>query len=339
VDSSGNAYVTGHTWSSSFPCVNALNGSFGGVSDAFVTKIASDPPDTIAATGSITINGGASYANSMTVTMNLSATDNTGVTGYYISGNSATPSASDSGWTSVTSTTSYSGNVSYTLNGGEGDKTIYVWYKDAEDNVSSTTSATITFDTTVPTVTISDPTLNSTYTTTNSTITLDGSADDSVSGISSVAWSNDRGENGTAIGTVSWSISSISLSIGDNIITVTATDGAGNTGTDTITVPYAIPTMPTAVTRLAINVSSASAQLKGKVIPNELPTTAWFEYGTTSGSYSNQTTRRNAGDSKMSVMIDEEISGLSSGTTYYYQVVAENGAGTAYGKEMSFTTK
>ncbi|HHT9137517.1 MAG TPA: hypothetical protein ACFYEK_09790 [Candidatus Wunengus sp. YC60] len=33
----------------------------------------------------------------------------------------------------------------------------YMWYKDAAGNVSSTASATITYDTTVPIVTISSP--------------------------------------------------------------------------------------------------------------------------------------------------------------------------------------
>lgn len=39
VDSSGNAYVTGYTYSSDFPTVNALQTSLAGVTDAFITKI------------------------------------------------------------------------------------------------------------------------------------------------------------------------------------------------------------------------------------------------------------------------------------------------------------
>ena len=93
-------------------------------------------------------------------------------------------------------------------------------------------------DTTPPTVTITSPTTDDTYTTTSSTISLGGSASDATSGVSSVAWSSNKGESGTASGTTSWSISNISLTSGDNVITVTATDGAGNTGTDTITVTY-----------------------------------------------------------------------------------------------------
>jgi hypothetical protein len=39
VDSSGNAYVTGHTYSADFPTANPLQPSFGGVSDVFVAKL------------------------------------------------------------------------------------------------------------------------------------------------------------------------------------------------------------------------------------------------------------------------------------------------------------
>ena len=39
VDSAGNAYVAGHTRSTNFPTANALQATFGGASDAFVTKL------------------------------------------------------------------------------------------------------------------------------------------------------------------------------------------------------------------------------------------------------------------------------------------------------------
>ena len=202
------------------------------------------PSDTTAPSGTISINSNATYTNSTAVTLSLSATDDVGVAGYYLSTSSTRPSASDSGWVSVSSTTSFNTSFSYTLSSGDGSKTLYAWYKDSGGNVSDTASDSIILDTTAPTVTITSPTPNTTYTTTSSTINLGGTASDSTSGVNNVTWSNNRGGNGTANGTTNWSISSISLSYGDNIITVTATDGAGNTGTDTITVTY-ISSTPT----------------------------------------------------------------------------------------------
>lgn len=197
--------------------------------------------DVIIPAGSININSGATYTNSTTVTLNLSASDSTGVTGYYLSTTSTKPSSGDTGWTSISSTTSYSADVSYTLSSGDGSKTVYVWYKDEAGNVSDTASDYITLDTTTPTVTITSPTSDASYTTTSNTVSLSGSASDAHA-VNRVTWSNSRGGNGTASGTTGWSVSTISLSLGSNTITVTATDNAGNTGKDTITVNYTVQT-------------------------------------------------------------------------------------------------
>ena len=245
VDTDGNAYVTGTTYSSNFHTKSAYDSTLDGGPAVFVTKIGSESStttDTAAPVGSISINDGASYTNSTTVTITLTATDDVGVTGYYVSEDSTVPSASASGWTSVSSTASYNETLSYSLSSDDGSKTIYVWYKDDAGNVSGTASAAIIVDTTLPLVTISSPTSNSTYTSASSTISLGGSASDSLSGITGVTWSNSRGGNGTATGTASWIIAGISLSVGDNVITVTAVDNAGNTGADAITVAYSVST-------------------------------------------------------------------------------------------------
>ncbi|MBM4053462.1 MAG: hypothetical protein FJ264_02070 [Planctomycetes bacterium] len=109
-------------------------------------------PDTTAPAGSIAINSGSSHTNSTAATLALLATDNVGVTGYFISTSSATPSSSDLNWVSVNATAHFAKNISYTLTSGDGDKTIYVWYKDAANNVSDAASDSIVLDTTAPVI-------------------------------------------------------------------------------------------------------------------------------------------------------------------------------------------
>lgn len=76
------------------------------------------------------------------------------------------------------------------------------------------------------------PTNEDNYNSVENTITLAGSAWDN-SEVIRVTWSNNRGGSGEAEGTTDWIISDINLFCGDdNIITVTAEDDQGGTGTD-----------------------------------------------------------------------------------------------------------
>ncbi len=54
----------------------------------------------------------------------------------------------------------------------------------------------------------------------------------------------EKGEEGTATGTTSWSASGIALQSGSNVLTVIARDAAGNTAATTLTATYdnAVPT-------------------------------------------------------------------------------------------------
>jgi len=53
-----------------------------------------------------------------------------------------------------------------------------------------------------------------------------------------VTWTNSRGGSGTATGSTSWTASGVALQSGSNVLTVTARDAAGNTGTASITATY-----------------------------------------------------------------------------------------------------
>jgi Matrixin len=82
-------------------------------------------------------------------------------------------------------------------------------------------------DTTPPTLTISSPG-GTTISTSAATIAFGGTSSDNV-GVTSVAWSTNMGQSGTASGTTNWS-ASVPLLVGSNVVTIRAFDAAGNSG-------------------------------------------------------------------------------------------------------------
>jgi putative Ig domain-containing protein/fibronectin type III domain protein len=95
-------------------------------------------------------------------------------------------------------------------------------------------------DTTPPSISILTPSVEGIYTSTTSSISMTGTSSDNV-GVTQVTWTNSLGGSGTATGTTSWSIGSIPLKSGTNVITVTARDAAGNTGNASRSVSYTAP--------------------------------------------------------------------------------------------------
>ncbi len=75
------------------------------------------------------------------------------------------------------------------------------------------------------------------YTTTKSSINLTGSSADD-NGISRVTWQTDRGEQGTAVGTSTWTVSALPLHPGDNVVTITALNDDGESEVVSIIVTY-----------------------------------------------------------------------------------------------------
>ena len=297
------------------------------------------PTDIISPAGFISINNGAYCTNSLNITANLSAADNIGVTGYCLSTSPVPPSPQSTGWTSITPGTSYKEDVSYTLSSGDGKNTVYVWYKDDAGNISDRAGASVIVDTTPPTITITNPTSNPTYSTTSGTISISGSASDGLNEITSVVWSNSRGRSQTDKKAVGWTISNIDLMKGDNVITVKAADSVGNTGTSTITITYAAgDNPPKVITGHATSITTDLATLNGTVNAMGLPTTMWFQCGTSSGSYSTTSSIQSIDNGLIETPISNRMGGLLAGTTYYYRLAAQNSVGTAYGREMVFNT-
>ncbi|MDA3840343.1 MAG: hypothetical protein PF572_04600 [Patescibacteria group bacterium] len=71
----------------------------------------------------------------------------------------------------------------------------------------------------------------------NNTISVTAQASDNID-VTNVVWLNDRGGGGSATELIDWTVASIPLQIGANVITLTASDAAGNTAVDVITVNY-----------------------------------------------------------------------------------------------------
>jgi parallel beta-helix repeat protein len=194
-------------------------------SDAItVTRDSTAPTCTITSPTSLSMY----YTTASTIDIGGTASDNIGVTQVTWK-NMATGL---SGTAASTTTWSITG-----ISLSAGSNLVYVNASDAVSNVGSDT-ITVTRDSTAPTCTITSPTGNPTYSTGVSTIDLSGSASDNI-GVSSVNWSNAAtGATGTASGTTSWTITGMALNVGSNLVTVTAYDAAGNTGSDSITVIY-----------------------------------------------------------------------------------------------------
>ncbi|HXG62701.1 MAG TPA: metallophosphoesterase [Planctomycetota bacterium] len=221
---------------------NRLDAKFlrsdGTVGDYFtILKSTTTPPpsgDTTPPT--ITISSpttGSSYSTtSSPVTLGGSASDNVGVSQIRWS-NAATGSSGVAAGTA-------SWTATVPLNPGSNAITVTAY--DAAGN-TATDTLTVTYtppsgDTTPPSISITAPSTTGRYTAASEPVRVSGTASDNVD-VVRVSWFNAAtGDTGTASGTASWS-ASIELAAGDNPVTFTAYDAAGNSASARITISYA----------------------------------------------------------------------------------------------------
>jgi hypothetical protein len=98
----------------------------------------------------------------------------------------------------------------------------------------------------------------------------------------------------------------------------------------------AASTPPLALTGEAQDVSLLSATITGSVETKELPTQAYFEFGTApSGGTLIPVALGSGSPASASVAFSGD---LAPGTTYYYRLTATNADGTSVGAQRSFTT-
>jgi hypothetical protein len=122
-----------------------------------------------------------------------------------------------------------------------------------------------------------------------------------------------------------------------------ATNFSGTTvGTDaTFTTlgapPPPPPPPPTAATRAAISVGTVRATVRGTVNPKGEGTTYYFEFGLTP-AYGTQTPPRSLSAGTRPRSVRATLTGLQSGQTYHYRLVAKNVNGEGLGNDRTFTT-
>ncbi len=101
-------------------------------------------PDTTPPVGSILINNDAPITNTVDVTLNLSATDESGITGYRVANGE---DASNGTIYNVSKTNSFNYNKPWTLPVGDGEKKVSVQYRDAANNWCENFTDTIILET------------------------------------------------------------------------------------------------------------------------------------------------------------------------------------------------
>lgn len=173
--------------------------------------------DTARPSGSLHINGGATYTNNIHVTLNPSASNPT-------LGDPVLDMAFSNDGTTFGAWQPYASSFAYTLPGGDGAKKVYVKYRNGAGAVSAVRGASITLDTTPPhtTATLAGTLVSgSTYA---SPVQVTLTASDDRSGIASTVYRVDGGPVQNYSITGPFMVSSL----GSHTVTFHSTDGAGN---------------------------------------------------------------------------------------------------------------
>jgi len=163
--------------------------------------------------------------------------------------------ASNQVWFAPAGTTNFIAGPTMTMAGGtstvidapDTEGTYYIYIIDAAGNVSSPSIAVLTVDNTAPVIAITAPNSGADFTTGTASQVLSGSCSmDSTVTISTSTGTVSDGDcsDGT------WSLDAISLAEGANTITVTATDGAGNAASDSMTITLDTSLRSVAITYL-----------------------------------------------------------------------------------------
>ncbi|MBI5233073.1 MAG: hypothetical protein HY880_01825, partial [Deltaproteobacteria bacterium] len=212
--------------------------------------------DTTVPTGTVSINGGATYTNSTSVTLTLGCSDaGSGCSWMRFSNDGAIWSD----WEAYSTS-----RLAWILTSGDGLQTVYAEFRDAAGNDSSTYNDTITLDTTAPTGSVIIDS-NATYTASTS-VTLALTCADATSGCSEMRFSNSTDFSGSSWEAYSTSRLAWILTSGDGTKTVyaqfrDALNNASGSYTDTIILDTTAPTGSTTINGGATYTTSTSVGL------------------------------------------------------------------------------
>ncbi len=100
---------------------------------------------------------------------------------------------------------------------------------------------------------------------------------------------------------------------------------------------HLLPSAPQLYTQPASGVLDVSATLNAVAIPNGLPTTVYFGYGSTTNYNFFSTSTVITNNLTVSNLVAAGVSNLSPGAVYHFQAVGTNALGTNYGGDLTFT--
>ncbi|MEA2305887.1 MAG: hypothetical protein QOH43_3167 [Solirubrobacteraceae bacterium] len=92
-----------------------------------------------------------------------------------------------------------------------------------------------------------------------------------------------------------------------------------------------------ALTDPATSVTDTTATLNGRINPQGVASTWWFQYGT-STTYGSETPHRDAGAGNQFTAVSEQASGLKSGTAYHFRACTATATTSSCGADATFTT-